>query len=485
MRYSWLKFNKDFFNLPKIKKIKQLPGGDTYLLTYIHLMCLSVEDDGSLYYQGIEPTFAEELALMTNEPVNHIRGALTVLQKLRLIEQISETHYVLPEAEKAIGSECASAERVRRHRRKKEQELLSKANNSNLINNTNQNVTQIEGKSSARKYNKKTRTLKRQKGKLAGKDGETTGFISENLQLPAGNAQNVNDVHNSVGNRDEWGNDNTSQVIKSCKFENVNSNNFEVDDREFLKNRPGRSPSNQPFSQALHCNVDKIREDKKNIIQTKRVPLHVDKGADRELATQIPTLNEVKNYIALKDYHYVSADEFYAFYTVRNWTTTKGRPITNWKASVTNWNNWSKQRQIKELTERVEKEKARREELQAQQRALQHQRDELLSQDKKNSQRGSHELSKGYSRAGDEDKQPIPHETLSQPQEGGASTQGNTLHLDDEKNALRGFYRLTEGSDDEEMEALRLEEEQRKWVKQKLAKYCRKTLKDEEGEKHD
>lgn len=47
--------------------------------------------------------------------------------------------------------------------------------------------------------------------------------------------------------------------------------------------------------------------------------------------------------------------KFMAFYTGTGWTTSRGNPVTNWKASVTNWflnrNQYKKNKQHKTLTE--------------------------------------------------------------------------------------------------------------------------------------
>jgi predicted phage replisome organizer len=61
--YYWLKLNKDFFKGKEIKKLRKIAGGDTYTIIYLKLQLLSLKDEGKLYFDGIEETFAEELAL--------------------------------------------------------------------------------------------------------------------------------------------------------------------------------------------------------------------------------------------------------------------------------------------------------------------------------------------------------------------------------------------------------------------------------------
>lgn len=118
-RYYWLKLMSDFFAQPRIKKLRRIAGGDTYTIIYQKLQLLSLNDGAKLYYEGIEPTLAEELALTIDEDAENVEVTLKFLLSQGLMEQISETEYLLTETQRLIGSECYSAERVRRHRQSK------------------------------------------------------------------------------------------------------------------------------------------------------------------------------------------------------------------------------------------------------------------------------------------------------------------------------------------------------------------------------
>lgn len=124
-KFYWLKLMHDFFQQPKMKKLRRIAGGDTYTIIYLKLQLLSLKTDGKLHFDGVEDTFAEELALTIDEDEDNVLFTLMYLQKQGLIEQISEHEYILPEAIQRIGSESSSAERMRRLReRKKEAEAL-------------------------------------------------------------------------------------------------------------------------------------------------------------------------------------------------------------------------------------------------------------------------------------------------------------------------------------------------------------------------
>lgn len=117
-RYYWLRLKKDFFKKKAIKKLRKIAGGDTYAIIYLEIQLLSIENNGSIFFEGYEETFEEELALELDEDVENVRMTLLYLQKNNLLEIKSDEEYFIPEAAESIGSETAVAERVRRHREK-------------------------------------------------------------------------------------------------------------------------------------------------------------------------------------------------------------------------------------------------------------------------------------------------------------------------------------------------------------------------------
>lgn len=120
-KYFWLKLMKDFFQQPKIKKLRRIAGGDTYTVIYLKMQLLSLENDGQLCFEGIETDFAEEIALTIDEDVDNVQFVLLYMQQQGLIEEIVPGCYLLPEAVRCMGSEVASAERVRRLRERRKQ----------------------------------------------------------------------------------------------------------------------------------------------------------------------------------------------------------------------------------------------------------------------------------------------------------------------------------------------------------------------------
>lgn len=85
-KYYWLKLKTDFFKSLPMKKLRRIAGGDTYTIIYLKLQLLCAEAGDWLYYEGIEDTFAEELAILTDEKVEDVRNAINILYELGLIE---------------------------------------------------------------------------------------------------------------------------------------------------------------------------------------------------------------------------------------------------------------------------------------------------------------------------------------------------------------------------------------------------------------
>lgn len=127
-KYYWLKLMKDFFQQPKIKKLRRVAGGDTYTVIYLKLQLLSLENGGKLFFEGVEETFVEEIALTIDEDEDNVRFTLMYLEQQGLLERVEENEYAMPEAMARIGSETESAERMRQLRaRQKSAEALPSA----------------------------------------------------------------------------------------------------------------------------------------------------------------------------------------------------------------------------------------------------------------------------------------------------------------------------------------------------------------------
>lgn len=118
-KYYWLKLKNSFFSQPKIKKLRKIAGGDTYTIIYLKMQLYSLEDDGKLYFDGIEENFTEEMALKIDEDPENVGVTIQFLIAQGLMVLCDDDEYLMTETQELIGSESDSAQRVRAHRERK------------------------------------------------------------------------------------------------------------------------------------------------------------------------------------------------------------------------------------------------------------------------------------------------------------------------------------------------------------------------------
>ena len=116
-RYYWLKLYDDFFTSKRIKALRSIAGGDTYTIIYLKMQLKALKTDGYLYFDGVLNDFADELALDLDESADNVRVTINFLMSVGLLESNSN-EYRLTYMENVVGSENASTQRVRDHRKK-------------------------------------------------------------------------------------------------------------------------------------------------------------------------------------------------------------------------------------------------------------------------------------------------------------------------------------------------------------------------------
>ena len=139
-KYYWLKLKENFFRQKEIKKLRKIAGGDTYTIIYLKMLLLSLQEEGKLYFEGVEDDFAEELALELDEDVNNVAMTIAFLLKHELLGVANNDEYILTRCNEMLGKESDSAERVRRHRLKQKESLKALQCNDHVTNSN----TEIE-----------------------------------------------------------------------------------------------------------------------------------------------------------------------------------------------------------------------------------------------------------------------------------------------------------------------------------------------------
>lgn len=124
-KYYWLKLPSNFFVDPKIKKLRRIAGGDTYVIIFLKMMLLVINTNGILEFEGIEKTLEDELALKLDEDENNVKVVLAFLNANGELEEISDEQFLLERVPGLIGKETDGAERKRRQRQKELNVTLS------------------------------------------------------------------------------------------------------------------------------------------------------------------------------------------------------------------------------------------------------------------------------------------------------------------------------------------------------------------------
>ena len=128
-RYYWLKLPKDFFEDKAIKRLRQIAGGDTYTIIYLKMLLKSMEDYGKLFYEGIEDTICDEIALDINESADDVQVTISYLEKKGLLI-VTDSEVELTRLTEMVGSETDKAELMRKIRNKEKGNNVTKISNN-------------------------------------------------------------------------------------------------------------------------------------------------------------------------------------------------------------------------------------------------------------------------------------------------------------------------------------------------------------------
>ena len=115
----WQKKDITGFSSKKDFSSRKIAGGDTYTVIYLKMLLAAVKQGNKLFFEGVEDTFPEELALELDEDPENVKVTLSFLERQGLIRVMGEDEFLLLQCDEMVGSESESAARVRRYREKK------------------------------------------------------------------------------------------------------------------------------------------------------------------------------------------------------------------------------------------------------------------------------------------------------------------------------------------------------------------------------
>ena len=121
-RYFWLKLPTDFFQDKAMKKLRRYPGGAENLVVALKILLLGVSGDNRIYYDSVEDSFAEEIALSIDERPESVESVVSYLLKCGWLVKENEDTIFSVKSEEMTGSITA---RGARKQRQKEREMES------------------------------------------------------------------------------------------------------------------------------------------------------------------------------------------------------------------------------------------------------------------------------------------------------------------------------------------------------------------------
>lgn len=128
-KYFWLKLPRNFFDKHYIKALRRKKHedfpevfGNMLVLFYVWMLAESIDHSGCLRYSESKPYDVETLSDVSDFPLHFVTLALPIFTELELVVTESDGTLFLPKSAKMIGSESASAQRVREHRERKKAE---------------------------------------------------------------------------------------------------------------------------------------------------------------------------------------------------------------------------------------------------------------------------------------------------------------------------------------------------------------------------
>lgn len=84
-----------FFRNEKLKKLRNIAGGETYTAIYLKLLLLSANTDGHINYKGLDTNLYTELAMLIDEKAYNIEMCIHYLEANNLLLRKSSTEITL------------------------------------------------------------------------------------------------------------------------------------------------------------------------------------------------------------------------------------------------------------------------------------------------------------------------------------------------------------------------------------------------------
>lgn len=126
-RYFWIKVQSDFFDSDEMDWIHEQPNGAEYIYIYLRLCLLAINNGGVIERRigkYIIPYEVKKLAELVKSSIDSVGIALSLFKRIGLVEETETGALFIPGFDDMVGSESASARRMRKARAKKNADAL-------------------------------------------------------------------------------------------------------------------------------------------------------------------------------------------------------------------------------------------------------------------------------------------------------------------------------------------------------------------------
>ena len=178
-RFYWIKLRENFFQQETIDWLMEQENGSAYIVLYLKMCLLTANTSGELIRTIGNMTIPYEpkkISQKTGFDIDTVNVALSLFKHLGLIEETQEGIPVMPEVKNMVGSESASAIRMRKCRKKEKEAKKALQSNTNVTDKASQCDVEIRDKSI--EYRDKS-IEGREEGIEGREEREKTGKISD------------------------------------------------------------------------------------------------------------------------------------------------------------------------------------------------------------------------------------------------------------------------------------------------------------------
>lgn len=150
-RFYWIKLRENFFQQETIDWLMEQENGSAYIVLYLKLCLMTANTSGELIRTIGDMTIPYEpkkISQKTGFDIDTVNVALSLFRHLGLVEGTREGIQILPEVKNMVGSESASAIRMRKCRKKEKEAKKALQSNTNVTDKASHCDTNVTDKAS-------------------------------------------------------------------------------------------------------------------------------------------------------------------------------------------------------------------------------------------------------------------------------------------------------------------------------------------------